>query len=239
MENILGLIVTAIVAAVGVIKFRLIEEFVKKITSNDQKAKGYAVLLLVFSLIVIFTIVQQSSSNVEVAERLEPGDANEIADVENEQQEEKTAPKTELEVKVAAAQEGIVLTEKLVEQAKKNKRIKDSTFIASRKERWAYRIGDWTGDDEKILDTHERMMSVGNLKVIKQKRKFLLVKEDYKTKEELEALLPVLRSELQGLSIDVIDLNQFLTRKDDNFIVRNETFRKKRKRIQMECLEAD
>jgi hypothetical protein len=45
-----------------------------------------------------------------------------------------TSQKSDLEVKVDAVKDGIELTENLVQQAKENKRIKDSTFIANRSE---------------------------------------------------------------------------------------------------------
>jgi hypothetical protein len=40
MDNITGLILTAIIGIIGVVKFKLIEELVRKITPDDQKAGG-------------------------------------------------------------------------------------------------------------------------------------------------------------------------------------------------------
>lgn len=237
MNNITGLIFTAVVATIGVIKFKLIEELVKKITSNDEKSRAYAILLL-FSTVVVLTFV---SLSLEPPQNV-PGDEIVVEDKPDSDGDEVvivSAPKTDLEVKVDVVKEGVELTEKLVSQAKENKRIKDSAFVADRKERWVYRIGDWTSDDEKILDTHKRMLSAGNLKVIKQRRKFLLIKEDYRSKDELEASLQIMQSELNGLSVEIIDLNQFLTRKRDQFSTSNETFRANRKKLELECLEAD
>jgi hypothetical protein len=51
MNNTTALVATAIVATIGIIKFKLIEALVKKITPDDQKAKGYAILLL--SIVVV------------------------------------------------------------------------------------------------------------------------------------------------------------------------------------------
>jgi hypothetical protein len=237
MDNITGLIVTAIVATVGIIKFRLIEELIKKMTSNDQKAKGIAVVFL-FVVVVVLTVISLSLDAPRESYQAD-GAADDKEIVTEEIVEEENAVKTELEVKVDAVKEGIALTEKLVSQAKENKRIKDSTFIANRKERWAYQIGDWTNDDGKILEMHAKLSTAENIKVVRQKRKYLLIKEDFGSSDELQASLEQLRQELQGLSVNIIDLNGLLTRRDDNFVVKNQTFRKKRKKIELECLEAN
>src|SRR5688572_29444323 len=122
MDNITGLVITAIIATVGIIKFKLIEEFVKKLTSDDQKARGYTVIFL-FAIIIILTVVSFSlNTPTATVPALQPeAEANES---------QPTTPKTDLEIKVETVEKGIAMTEDLVRQAKENKRLKDSTFMA-------------------------------------------------------------------------------------------------------------
>lgn len=123
MNNTTALVATAIVATIGMIKFKLIEALVKKITPDDQKAKGYAILLLAI-VVVALTAVSLSLDESPV-----PISTQVAAD---EPKVSAMTPKSDLEVKVDAVKEGVALTEKLVSQAKEKKRIKDSTFNATR-----------------------------------------------------------------------------------------------------------
>jgi hypothetical protein len=231
MDNITGLVITAIIATVGIIKFKLIEEFVKKLTSDDQKARGYTAIFL-FGIIVILTVVSLSLNT--------PTDSVPAVQVEAKANESQaTTPKTELEIKVETVEKGIAMTEDLVRQAKENKRLKDSTFIANRDKRWVYQIGDWTNDDDKIILLHKQLLITENIKVVKRKKNYLFIKEDNLSKEDLEAELNRLKDDLQGISIKVIDLNYLLTRKKDNFVERIETFGKRKRKIEVQCLIVD
>jgi hypothetical protein len=232
MDNITSLVITAIIGTIGILKFKFIEEFVKKITSDDGKARGYSIILLLFTLIVVFTALSWSLES--------PPSSNPIVQKPAEVAELQPAiPKTDLEVKVETAKEAIVMTEDLIQQAKENKRIKDSTFAANRGERWVYQIGDWTNDNDKILQMHKQLQITENVKVVKQKKNYLFIKEDNLSKEDLEAELDQLKSDLQGISVKVIDLNNFLTRRKDNFVERIETFGRRKRKIEVECLVVD
>jgi hypothetical protein len=228
MDNITGLVLIAIIATIGIIKFKLIEEFVKKLTSDDQKARGYTVVFL-FGIIVILTGVSLSlnppTRTVPEEREIKESDA--------------TTTKSDLEVKVETVEKGVALTEDLIRQAKENKRLKDSSFIANRDERWVYQIGDWTNDDEKIIQMHKQLLVTENIKLVKQKRNYLFIKEDNVPKEDLEAELNRLRGDLEGMSVRVINLNNLLTRKKDNFIERIETFGTRKRKIELQCLVAD
>jgi hypothetical protein len=227
MDNITGLILTAIIGIIGVVKFKLIEELVKKITPDDQKARGFAILIL-FGTVVILSVMSLS---------LDSPLANDAGGQTQSVADQQATPKSDLEVKVDAVKEGIELTENLVQQAKENKRIKDSTFIANRSERWVYQIGDWTDDDDKILELHK--LVPGNIKVLKQKKNYLFIREDNGSREDLEAAVNQLQADLQGVQVKVIDLNGFLSRRKNNFVERIERFGRRKKKIELECLVAD
>jgi len=230
MTNITALIATAIVATIGIIKFKLIEELVKKITPSDQKARGYTIALL-FTVVIVLTAISLS---------LDDSPKPDGTDASPDQTKIATAtPKTDFEVKVDAVKDGIALTEKLVNQAKEKKRIKDSTFTATRQERWVYQIGDWTNDDDKILDTHKQLLSLQNVKMIRQGKNYLFIKEDLLSREELEKSIEELKQNLGGISVSMRDINQLLTRKKNQFIVRIETFGRRKNKIELECLVAD
>jgi hypothetical protein len=229
MDNITGLVLTAIIATIGIIKFKLIEEFVKKLTSNDQKARGYTVIFL-FGLIVILTAVSLSlNPPTPTVHELEP----EIKETQA------PATKSDLEVKVETVEKGIALTEDLIRQAKENKRLKDSTFIANRDQRWVYQIGDWTNDDDKIIQMHQQLLVTENIKVVKQRKNYLFIKEDNLSKEDLHAELSHLQNDLEGISVKIIDLNNLLTRRKNNFIERIETFGRRKRKIEVQCLVVD
>ena len=231
MNNITGLIVTAIVATIGVVKFKLIEELVKKITPDDQKAKGYAIFLL-STLVVVLTVISLSLDNPPQSKSIETAtNETKVAEV--------ATPKSDLEVKVDAVKDGIALTDELVSQAKEKKRIKDSTFNATRQERWVYQIGDWTNDDDKILDMHKQLLSLQNIKMIRQGKKYVFIKEDLLSREELEISIDELKQNLSGVSVTLVDINRFLTRKKDQFIARTESFGRRKNKIELECLIAE
>jgi hypothetical protein len=229
MDNVTGLIVTAIVAVVGIIKFKLIEELVKKITPDDGKARGYAVLLL------FFTVVGLAAISLSLGEPVPTNLETESVETEVEP----VTPKSDLEVKVDAAKEVVELAEKVASTVVENKRIKDSTFLAGRQEKWVYRIGYWTKEDDDIIAMHNQLSEKQNIKLIKQKRKYIFIKDDSKSKDELEKSLSDLKNELNGLPIEIIDINTFLTRKKDDFLYESKTFGRRKKKITLECLIAD
>jgi hypothetical protein len=80
--------------------------------------------------------------------------------------------------------------------SEEKKRITDSTFIANRSERWVYQIGDWTNDDDKILELHK--LVTGKIKVLKQKKNYLFIKEENGSKEDLEAAVNQLQALTRG-----------------------------------------
>ena len=228
MDNITGLVITAIVATIGIIKFKLIEEFVKKITSDDLKSRGYTVILLATTIIVLMAVSLSLDPPPPADSALNPQPvANDSLPA---------TPKSELEVQAETVKDGIEIADDLIQQAKENKRKKDSTFIANRSKRWVYQIGDWTNDDDKILQMHKQLLITENIKVVKQKKNYLFIKEDHLPKEDLEAELNRLKADLHGISVEVIDLNNLLTRKRDNFVERIETFGKRKRKIELECL---
>jgi hypothetical protein len=100
-----------------------------------------------------------------------------------------------------------------------------------------YQIGDWTNDDDKILELHK--LVTGNIKVLKQKKNYLFIREDNGSREDLEASLNQLQADLQGVQVKVIDLNGFLSRRKNNFIERIETFGRRKTKIELECLVAE
>jgi hypothetical protein len=229
MDSSTGLVVTAMVAIIGIVKLKLIEELIKKITPDDGKSKGYAILLL--SVIVIGLTIVSLSLDGPTSENLKVGTEEVVA--------QPTTPKSDLEVKVEAVKEGVALTEDIVNAAKENKRVKDSTFLAGRQERWVYRIGDWTKDDDDVIAMNSQLLERQNIKLIKQHRKYMFIQEDYKSKEELQKSLYDLKNELNGLAVDIIDLNTFLTRRKNNFLQQSETFGRRKNKITLECLVAD
>jgi hypothetical protein len=229
MDNITGLILTAIIGIIGVVKFKLIEELVRKITPDEQKARGFAILIL-FATVVVLSVLSLSLDSTSPNDAA--GQAQSLPD-----EPATTTPKSDFEEKKDAVEDGIELTENLVQQAKENKRIKDSIFIANRSERWVYQIGDWTNDDDKILELHK--LVTGNIKLLKQKKNYLFIREDNGSREDLEAAVNQLQADLQGVQVKVIDLNGFLSRRKNNFVQRIETFGRRKKKIELECLVAD
>jgi hypothetical protein len=230
MNNVTALIVTAIVTTIGIIKFKLIEELVKKITPDNQKAKGYAICLLAI-VVVILTAVSLS---------LDESPDSDSAEVAMPETKASTmTSKSDLEVKVDAVKDGVALTEKLVGQAKEKKRVRDSTFNAARQERWVYQIGDWTKDDDKILDMHKQLLSLQNIKMIRQGKNYLFIKEDLLSRKELENSIDEFKQNLNGISVSLMDMNRLLTRRKDRFITRIESFGRRKNKIELECLVAN
>jgi hypothetical protein len=225
-----GWALTATVAVLGIIKFRLIEELVKKITS-DGKARGYTIMLL-FGIIIVLSILTVNIS----------GPASETIEAISSQEQsplESTAEKTDLEKEVELGKEVLNTTKELVSEVKENKRKKDSIFSTSLATRWVYKIGDWTDDEDRILEIHKKISPLGNIKLFRQKKQYLFIKEDDITQGEMEASLDSMKRALDGLPISMLNLNTFLTRRRDKMIGRIETFGKRSNKIKLECLKVD
>lgn len=229
-----GWIVTATIGTIGLIKFKLIEEIVKKMTSNDSNAKGFSFLFLI-CIVIFFSVI---TLNLPTGTS-ESKDEQAVVELEPDPKPEKPVQKTELEIKKEIVEAGVNLTTDLVRQAKENKRKRDSIFLATREQRWVYRIGDWTDDEDKIIQTYKKLSMVDHVKVFKQKKKYLFIKEDNLPKEQLESSLDSLQSELLGVSINIMDLNTFLKNKRKELIVRPEKFGKGGNKITLDCLVVD
>jgi hypothetical protein len=230
--KISGLAITAVVATLAILKFKLIEELVKKITSDDRKAKGYSILFITLTVLILSVLTINLPNASE--------DDNQITEEKSITQSDQARQKSDTEVKADAIKEGVELAAQIGKNIVDKKHRKDSVFLATRTERWVFQIGDWTDDDDKILEVHNKISMLGNIKVFKQKRQYLFIKEDYWTRgQPTEASLDSLKNELSGLSINILDLNTFLKNKRNRIIDRAETFGRRKSKIDLECLVID
>lgn len=229
----LSWVIPAAVAVIGIIKFKLIEEIVKKITPDDTNTKLYSILFL-FAIVLLLSYFIVNNNQV-------PSDEKSIAAVAEEPSDIITAEtpetKTDLEIKADIAKEIVKTGREIANEIRENKQRKDSLFNASKGERWAFTFDDWTDDEEKVLELNEALASVRPVKVIKQRKRYRFIKEYGLSKPELESMIDSLQS-LTGLSIEVIDLNYLKSRKHE-IIQRKEKFGKRKKKIFLDCLEVD
>jgi len=240
-----GWVLTATATVLSIIKFKLIEELVKKIGSDDSKATLYSVLL-VFGMIIILSVLTlnvstpQSDPQQPVAEN--PVDTlNEDVDDQTSTENPSEEEKTDLEVKVAVAKDVLSTGKELVKEIKDTKRKNDSLFQSYLGERWVYKIGDWTDEDSRILETYKKLKlsMVRNIKLFKQRKRYIVIVEDHFNREQLEESLDSLRTELAGLSIDIFDLNSQIKNRRQEIVEREETFGKRKDKIRLECLVVD
>lgn len=241
-----GWTITAAIGILGIIKFRLIEELVKKISSDDSKAKFYSMLLLLSTIVILSIVTSNLSPTQNAPEPVSEQNSEEIL-TENipvdaaPAEEAQEVERTDLEVKVDVAKDVLNTGKDLVEEIKANKRKKDSIFQASLEERWVYQVGDWTDDDDKILEVHDklRLATTENIKVFKQKRKYIFIIERYLSKEKLEKSLDSLKVQLTGLSVNILNLNTYILKRNEKLIQREESFGKRKNKIKLECLVID
>jgi hypothetical protein len=209
-----GYVFTAFITFVCLLKFKLIEEFVRKISSNDENTKGKSVVLL----FVIIAVLSITTYNLPV-----------------ESNNNEVQPATSDAEAIAETTQAVAgVAEKLIDKKHKN----DSIFKATRSERWVYQIGDWTDDEEEILELYSKLSSLQNVKVFRQKKAYIFIKEDYLEKQQLENALDSLKSTI-GLSVATLDINSFLKNKRKKIVERIETFGRRKNRISLECLIVD
>lgn len=231
-SELIALLVTAAVGTLGIIKFKLIEEFIKKV-SGEENVKFYSIgLLLVLAIgsaFLVTYLTAPSGSNIEPEEIVQA----EIAS------EPMPAQKSDLEVKVEAVKDGIDLTKELVKTAKDNKQRKDSIFEANKSERWVYQINDWTDDEDRIVEVYKSLSMTDNVKLLKIKKLYLFIKDDQLSKQELTVSIDSLEQTLPGLKLTLYDLHELTTRKKDRLVERMETFGKRKKKVKIPCLALD
>lgn len=229
-SQLTAIVVATVVGTLGVIKFKLIEELVKKITSDDSKVRPYSII----SLIVIAILIGLIASAF-------PTTTDEVPESKDIIQAETPTPgeKSDLEVKVDAIKEGVEFTKDLAGTIKENRQRKDSIFEAGKSERWVIKVGDWTDDDDRILDMYKTLSSIDKVKLLKIKKEYLFIIEDRVSKTQLETSLDSVSGILSGFNPSLFDLNTVLTRKKDKLIERSETFGKRKNKVTIQCLVLD
>lgn len=232
-SEFIALVVAAIVGTLGIIKFKLLEELVKQVTSKPKNVRLYSIVVLlavVVGLALLTPYVSSSLTNTP--------NANEVVQAEIPA-EQTPSQKSDLEVKVDAAKEGVELTKDLVKSVKENKERKDSIFEATKSQRWVYQINDWTDDENRIVEIFKVLSMTSNVKLLKIKKQYLFIKDDQMSKEQLETSIDSLRDTLPQLQLRVFNLNDVTTRRRDKLLERSETFGKRKNKVNIPCLVLD
>lgn len=226
-----GLMVTAFIMIAGILKLKLIEEIVKKISGDDKNSKFYSISMLLFVTIVLAAISlqleQPSNSNEEVIEEISEAEQVEFTDT----------PKTKSEVNLEIAEKAVVAVTDVAKKLQNEKKRKDSTFLANKTERWAYQFGDWTQDDESIIDMFRKLESLkDDIKLFKAEGRYIfLVEKTGGTDGDLQNF----RETFQGISVNLVDLNSFTKRRSPNILTKNERFGRRKRKISVPCLYVD
>lgn len=233
-----GIAIAIFIAIVGSVKIEIIKEVVRKITSDKEKITPFSLLFLAI-IIAIPLVISYSIPNNE-SETIEDIAIEQPIEDKSSNAAEASTPKTELEVKVDAVKDGIRITDELIRQAKESKRKKDSAFVANRSQRWVIQYGDWMDDDESVLTLYKKLSGVENISLFKYKRKFFLFKE-LQSKEELNASLDSLKSELAGITtVNLIDLMTYCDHRKEKIVkIKDEKIGKRKGRIEIECYTID
>jgi hypothetical protein len=232
-SQFIAIAIAAIAGTLGIIKFKLIEELVKKITSDDKNVRLYSIVVLSAIVVGIALLAPYVTSNVN--------DATQTIEVAQAEMpiEQTPAQKSDLEVKVDAVKDGVELTKDLVKSVKENKERKDSIFEASKSERWVFQINDWTDDDDRIVEIYKTVSMTSNVKLLKIKKQYLFIKDDHISRQQLDLSIDSLRETLPQLQLVPFDLNKVTTRKKDKLVERLETFGKRKNKVKIPCLVLD
>lgn len=229
----IALLVAAIAGTLGIIKFKLIEELVKKVTSDDKNVRLYSIAALLAVVVGLALLTPYVSSTLTDTTK-----ANEVVQAEIPT-EPAPIQKSDLEVKVDAVKEGVELTKDLVKSVKDNKERKDSIFEANKSERWVYQINDWTDDEDRIVEVYKALSMTSNIKLLKIKKQYVFIKDDQFSRKQLETSMDSLRETLPQLQLKALNLNEATTRRRDKFIERSETFGKRKNKVKIPCLILD
>lgn len=229
----IALVVAAIAGTLGIIKFKLIEELVKKVTSDDKNVRLYSIVVLLAVVVGLALLTPYISSTVTDTTK-----ENEVVQAEVPV-EQSPVQKSDLEVKVDAVKEGVELTKDLVKSVKENKEQRDSIFEANKSERWVYQINDWTDDEDRIVEIYKALSMTSNVKLLKIKKQYLFIKDDQFSREQLETSIDSLRETLPQLRLKAFNLNDVTTRRRDKLVERNETFGKRKNKVKIPCLVLD
>ncbi|MEI9918520.1 MAG: hypothetical protein WDO14_06935 [Bacteroidota bacterium] len=232
-NQLIALFVAAAAGTLGIIKFKLIEELVKKISSDDKNIRLNSIMLLFFVVALLGLTTSYFSGTVGSATEPEGVVQGEIPI------ETKPAQKSDLEVKVEAVKEGVALTKDLISTAKENKQRKDSVFEAAKSERWVVQINDWIDDEDRIVEIYKSLSMPDNVKLLKIKKQCLFIMEDQVSKEQLELSLDSLRQTLPGLQLKLFNINSITTRKKNTLTERFETFGRRKNKVKIRCLVLD
>jgi hypothetical protein len=226
-----GMIVTATVAVFGLLKLKLIEELVKKI-SSDEKASLYSKFFL-FAVVVLLSIATlyladqhktfTQMSTREKTKEEKPG---------SNQAERK---KTDLEVKKEIAEKAITTAANAIQQVREKKRQKETEFFESIGRKLVLQIGELTDNSKIILENHKKLSGLPNVTLLKRKKQFVFICAGL---IDESVSLDSLRNTF-GLSVTIIDLNEYRKRGGKGITTDSRSFGRGKNKIELQYLEVD
>jgi hypothetical protein len=196
---------------ISIIKFKLIEELVKKVSSEEKS--GFRTGLIIFATVILLAVAMVYLTPT----KKEPVVQAEMPSSEKGRKSTKKAmvirpnKKTDAEIATDIAKEVLTTGGEFAENVRENRRQKDIAFYALKGERWTFTFGDWTDDEEKIISTHETLKNIPAVKLLKQKRQYLFIVENSKQTDP-QHLIDSLQA-LFSMSVKYVDINQYLDRK--------------------------
>lgn len=139
---------------------------------------------------------------------------------------------------ISLAEEVIELSQDVSSEIQENRSEKDSTYQANRSEKWAIKIGDMSQDEAYLFEDYKAIEGIGGVSFFKTNEKNLFMFLDQSgTEFELIQKLPFYQEKIAstGLSIEVIDLNAFCSRKQMLVITSPIQLGKGKNRIEVKC----
>lgn len=224
--QVIGIAVSGLLALAGIIKFELIRAWVKKLTDSDTAQARFISIGVLVAVSAIPAIAGFSVPEAETKED-EPQRAKRVT--------------REGEI-IDATTESVVTLSRLgaeiAEQAKEDKKERQEAYLAQKRSRWAYKIGDDMTSRTAIANLYQEIKGVGRISLFKDKKKHFFFLEQGDSKAELEASLHEVQDRIgDAAKVEIVDLADWTSHKKPN-IVRTDPIVIQKKKIEINCFIA-
>ena len=222
--EISGIVISAIIATLGIFKMELIKSLVNRITEDKGKINLFSIIILLL-IVIVPTIIGYNIPEVK-------------SDDKNDEIKVEQKIKSKEEVYLEAGKEVVALGKELVDNVKTNKHKKDSIFNATRNQRWVFQIGEAMDNGESILETYNILSDKENICLFKNKGKYILFKNEFHSKHELDSLYGSFKSQIKSIVVSKVDLMSFCKNKKETLIkTEKEKIGRGKNKVWIDCYE--
>lgn len=222
VNEIVRLILSALLFILGVIFHESIKELIKRLFSNQTKQQINAFFVLILLLAAL-----SPSVGIFIPENTPEDDQQEVI-VPGE--------KSDLELYIEAGKTVVEITKEAII----NKRRNDSIRRATRARMWVYKIGVPKKKIKELWESYKSLKLIPNIYVFKESKKsYFLIKDDGYSEHEIRDSLDNFKTQLEGIEnrIRIIDLMSLCPLRKE--VVKGGKIKVKKEDAEMPCYVCD